>query len=74
MRLFLKILNNLVGRKARLHLPAIMKPSNLLLDEPTNILISIKENLELAINNYKGSLLIIFHDRYFISARIKSSN
>ena len=26
-----------------------------------------KENLELAINNYKGSLLIISHDRYFIS-------
>ena len=26
-----------------------------------------KENLELAIKNYKGSLLIISHDRYFIS-------
>jgi len=25
------------------------------------------ENLELAIKNYKGSLLIISHDRYFIS-------
>ena len=26
-----------------------------------------KENLELAIKNYGGSLLIISHDRYFIS-------
>ena len=47
----------------------IMKPSNfLLLDEPTNHLdLKSKENLELAIKNYQGSLLIISHDRYFIS-------
>ena len=47
----------------------IMIPSNfLLLDEPTNHLdLQSKENLELAIKNYKGSLLIISHDRYFIS-------
>ncbi|AIQ94139.1 ABC-F family ATP-binding cassette domain-containing protein [Prochlorococcus sp. MIT 0604] len=71
------------GEKARLALALmIINPSNfLLLDEPTNHLdLQSKENLELAIKNYKGSSLIISHDRYFISkvanriVEIKDSN
>ena len=57
------------GQKSRLSLSKLLlqKPDLLLLDEPTNHLdIDAIDWLEKFLKDYKGAILIISHDRYFL--------
>ncbi|MGN0263236.1 MAG: ABC-F family ATP-binding cassette domain-containing protein [Oliverpabstia sp.] len=57
------------GEKARLVLAEMLteRPNFILLDEPTNHMdIPAKETLESAFQAYRGTMLFISHDRYFI--------
>ena len=59
------------GEKTRVILAKILleEPDILLLDEPTNHLdLETVEWLESFLKNYKGSVLIISHDRYFLDS------
>ncbi len=59
------------GEKTRIILAKILleEPDILLLDEPTNHLdLETVEWLEGFLKNYKGSVLIISHDRYFLDS------
>lgn len=58
------------GEKARLLLSELIVsgPNFMVLDEPTNHMdIPAKETLESAFKAYKGTLLFVSHDRYFVS-------
>ena len=65
-----KIVKNLSGgEKVRLCFAEIFekRPNLLILDEPTNHLdILGKESLEEILTNYKGTVMCVSHDRYFI--------
>lgn len=57
------------GEKARLVLAELLqsRPNFLVLDEPTNHMdVQAKETLESAFQAYKGTILFVSHDRYFI--------
>lgn len=68
--IFIKLNKLSGGERLRLKLFCLMQENNnlLILDEPTNhIDINTKEVLEEALLNYKGTIIMISHDRFFIN-------
>jgi len=59
------------GEKGRMMFGKIMlqKPNILFMDEPTNHLdMESIESLNLALENYEGTLIFVSHDRQFVSS------
>ena len=62
------------GQRARLALALLVwqKPNVLLMDEPTNHLdLQVRESLMLALQDFKGTLILISHDRALLSACVE---
>lgn len=61
------------GERSRLQIALLMlqQPNFLLLDEPTNNLdMASAEVLEQALDDFKGTMLVISHDRYFLDKTV----
>jgi ATP-binding cassette subfamily F protein 3 len=68
---FKPITNLINGERARVLLTKIMlqKPDLIIMDEPTNNLdIASSDIIDNVLNEYKGTLLLISHDRYFVDS------